>query len=163
MVSDKNQSKRLQDGEFDLDLTYVTPRILAMSFPASKFIQKFYRNNIDTVAAYLNQQHGETKYFIFNMSGIEYDGEPFNNQVITGKWEDHHSPTLKLLFEMCQMMYNFLNQDKDNVVVVHCNAGKGRTGTLICCYLLFCGFADKAQNAITYYAWKRFHHGRGVT
>jgi phosphatidylinositol-3,4,5-trisphosphate 3-phosphatase/dual-specificity protein phosphatase PTEN len=54
-------------------------------------------------------------------------------------------------------------KDEKNVVFVHCNAGKGRTGTLICCYLMYCGFSDTAQNAITYYGWKRFKHGRGVT
>lgn len=60
-------------------------------------------------------------------------------------------------------MYDHLMQDDENVIVIHCNGGKGRTGTLICCYLLYCGFADTAQNAIKYYGWKRFNNGRGVT
>jgi len=39
----RNRTKK--DG-FDLDLTYITPRILAMSFPAADFFKKMYRNNI---------------------------------------------------------------------------------------------------------------------
>ena len=60
-------------------------------------------------------------------------------------------------------MYDYLSKDPDNVIAIHCNGGKGRTGTLICCYMLYIGFADSAQNAMTYYGWKRFKNGLGVT
>ena len=114
------------------------------------------------VAKYLKEKHGNN-YFIYNMSGKSYDTSPFDGQVETAQWADHHSPTLHLLARLCHQMFKFLQDDDKNVCVIHCNAGKGRTGTLIACYLMFCGFADNAQNAITYYGWKRFQHGRGVT
>jgi len=42
-------------------------------------------------------------------------------------------------------------------------AGKGRTGTIVCCYLLFSGKFKKAQDAFDYYSSKRFSKGEGVT
>lgn len=60
-------------------------------------------------------------------------------------------------------MYQFLYEDKDNVIVVHCNAGKGRTGTAISCFLLYTGLVNSAEDAIRYYGIKRFKHGVGVT
>ena len=104
-------------------------------------------------------------YLVINVSGKDYDRSFFDEQVITGsvKWEDHHSPTFLLLVELCRMMFQFMQENTNNVCFVHCNAGKGRTGTLICCYLLFCGFCKTADDAIAYYGWKRFRNGRGVT
>jgi protein tyrosine phosphatase len=43
--------------------------------------------------------------------------------------------------------------DVKNIVIVNCNAGKGRTGTSIACFLMFSGLADNAADAITYYGW----------
>jgi len=60
-------------------------------------------------------------------------------------------------------MYSFLSKNQDNIVIVNCNAGKGRTGTSISCFLMFSGLAETSVDAITYYGWKRFCHGRGVT
>ena len=68
-----------------------------MSFPASDFYQKIYRNSIESVSKFLGEKHGEN-YYVYNMSGNKYDETPFNSRVYTASWEDHHSPTIQLLF-----------------------------------------------------------------
>lgn len=40
---------RYQDDQYNLDITYITQRVLAMSFPAQGF-ESLYRNNIDNVS-----------------------------------------------------------------------------------------------------------------
>jgi len=114
-----------------------------MSYPAENLFQKIYRNDIDTVSQFLKDKHND-KYWVYNLSGIGYDTTPFNRNVSIHQWKDHHSPTLVLLAELCQHMKDFLDKDEENVAVIHCNAGKGRTGTLIACYMLYCGFARTA-------------------
>ena len=41
---------RFENDKYNLDITYITQRVLGMSFPASSGTQKFYRNNINKVA-----------------------------------------------------------------------------------------------------------------
>lgn len=40
---------RYQDDQYNLDITYITQRVLAMSFPAQGF-ESLYRNDIDNVS-----------------------------------------------------------------------------------------------------------------
>ncbi|KRX11133.1 hypothetical protein PPERSA_10900 [Pseudocohnilembus persalinus] len=121
---------RYQKNGYNLDLTYVTDRIIGMSFPAEGF-EKLYRNSLDDIKSY--------------------------------QWEDHHSPPLHMLFDICQEIHKFLNENPENVVIVHCKAGKGRTGTIICCYFLYCNMFNNPQDALYYYGKKRFNQdGLGV-
>lgn len=98
------------------------------------------------------------------MSNREYDYAKFDWNVKDFVWEDHHSPALLTLFEACQSMFDFILKDYPlNVVSVHCNAGKGRTGSTISCFLMYSGLADNFVDAMTFYGRKRFKTGRGVT
>ena len=156
----KNKS-RFIDRKYNLDLSYITPRIIAMAFPGRGFYG-FIRNNIDDVSNFLKERHGEN-YLVINLSGKKYDNSKFNNNVIEHKLVDHHAPSLSSLFEICNEIHKYLTIDLSNVVVVNCRAGKGRAGTVICCYLLYSGRFKNPDEAFNYYSIKRFYKGEGVT
>lgn len=63
------------DGK-DLDLTYISERLIAMAFPACTRLEKIYRNDINDVAQYLNIQH-KGNYLIINVSNRLYDYSQF--------------------------------------------------------------------------------------
>ena len=153
--------KRLVCDNYNLDLSYITPRIIAMAFPASG-IESIYRNNIDEVAQFIKEKHG-SNYKIINLSNRKYDYTKFDNKVDEYEWIDHHAPPLLTLFKICLSMKTFLLQNEKNVVIVNCQAGKGRTGTIICCFLLFSGYFSKPDDCFNYYSYKRFQRGQGVT
>jgi phosphatidylinositol-3,4,5-trisphosphate 3-phosphatase/dual-specificity protein phosphatase PTEN len=50
------ESKRVVDGEFNLDITAITPRIYAMGFPAIDNFEKLYRNSIKKVKKYMDNR-----------------------------------------------------------------------------------------------------------
>lgn len=155
------KKKRYIEQGYDLDLSYITPRIIAMSIPGEG-IKKIYRNNLDKVSEFLESKH-RNHYLIFNLSGIAYDYEKFQEQVMEFPWEDHYPPPIELLFQACKEIEKWLCITPINIVVVNCRAGKGRTGTLICCYMLYSGRLPDANAALRYYKSKRFKEGGGVT
>jgi phosphatidylinositol-3,4,5-trisphosphate 3-phosphatase/dual-specificity protein phosphatase PTEN len=159
LVSGKKN--RYKDKEYNLDLTYITPRIIAMSIPGQG-VHKVYRNSIDSVSSFLNERH-RGFYKILNLSGMKYDYKKFDNKVFDYPWQDHYPPPIELLFKACEEIHNWLYLHEKNVVIVHCRAGKGRTGTLICCYLMYCQRLFHPDDALNYYKHKRFSVGGGVT
>ena len=132
-----------------------------MSFPASG-LESVYRNKIKNVAKFLDTKHAG-RYRIYNLSNRSYDYKKFKGVVRSYHWVDHHSPSIQTLFEVCEDMFNYLVKDPNRVIVVHCNAGKGRTGTSIACFLMYWGLLQTAEDAIKYYGRKRFSSGLGVT
>ena len=146
MISSDNKS---------LDIAKITPRMYAMSYPSDSFLESMYHNSQDDIAEYLNKNH-PNKYLIFNLSGIPYDREKFNNSVIDYFWPDHKAPPLYDIFKIIYQAYNFLGKDKENVICIHCLAGKGRTGTICCSLLLYGKIFRCSEDANDYFSLKRF-------
>ena len=85
---------RLMSGNKSLDLSVITPRMYAMSYPSENLIESMYHNDQDDIAEYFNKNH-PNKYLIFNLSGIPYTNKAkFNNSVIDYFWPDHKAPPL---------------------------------------------------------------------
>ncbi|KAH3764664.1 phosphatidylinositol-3,4,5-trisphosphate 3-phosphatase [Pelomyxa schiedti] len=154
---------RYADGSYNLDLTYITDRVIAMSFPANG-VESTWRNFIDDVASFLKAKHGSTHYYIFNLSEKDYDSAKFGGKVHSWcRFPDHHPPPLTLLLQILYHMQLWLSSDPENVIVVHCQAGKGRTGTVISSFLLYAGLVSTATDALNFFAHKRTISHNGVS
>lgn len=57
----------------------------------------------------------------------------------------------------------YMSQSPEHVVVVHCKAGKGRTGTVVACWLLENGEEATADAALERFSRERTHNKQGVT
>lgn len=75
---------------------------------------------------------------------------------------DHHPPTLELLIKTMRSIHSWLLADPANVVVVHCMAGKGRTGVIIAAYFLYSGLFQDPDQALAYFAQQRSATSFGV-
>jgi phosphatidylinositol-3,4,5-trisphosphate 3-phosphatase/dual-specificity protein phosphatase PTEN len=100
---------------------------------------------------------------IINVSNRNVNDEKFQ-KVLSFEWEDHQAPPIDMVFEACNNATSFLLANEDNVVAINCNHGKGRTGTIVCCMLVYCSIMKDSELSMDYYAKKRFEkEGYGVT
>jgi phosphatidylinositol-3,4,5-trisphosphate 3-phosphatase/dual-specificity protein phosphatase PTEN len=67
------------------------------------------------------------------------------------------------IYTFCEDVKAWLDENEENIAVIHCKAGKGRTGLMICCWLLYVGDWGTAADAMKFYAAARTLHQKGVT
>jgi len=128
---------RARHPEAGLDLCYVTDKIIATSGPSGTFPQIAYRNPLKEVVSFLDSKHGaEWAIWEFRAEGTGYPDEEVYGRVRHYPWPDHHPPPFALIPLIVGSMRNWLHEKDDRVVVVHCKAGKGRSGTVSCSYLI---------------------------
>lgn len=222
LVSKKK--KRFQEDGYDLDLTYITPRIIAMGFPSAG-AAAMYRNPLPEVQRFFNTRH-PGHYRLYNLcserwyvcEGIGWSGsqrneagdvmgdcmllrggfrcsyspDEFDGQVVRFPFDDHNPCPLHVIGDFCKDVDAFLGSDKDNVVAIHCKAGKvccwlvwdhpmacgcarpplvdsplpspqGRTGLMISAYLVHSGICKSSPEALEFFAVARTANSKGVT
>ena len=156
----KKKNRFCYDG-FDLDLTYITARIIGMGMPSSN-LEGLYRNPMEEVQRFLNTRH-TAHYKVYNLCEERgYAKNMFYKQEVY-PFKDHEPPPLNLMKEFCEDAKKFLEEDEKNIIAVHCKAGKGRTGTMICCLLLYMNVFETAAESLQYYGMMRAENGKGVT
>ncbi|KAK3391279.1 phosphoinositide 3-phosphate phosphatase [Podospora didyma] len=181
---------RAKHQETGLDLCYVTSQIIATSGPSQTYPQRAYRNPLDRLVTFLDEKHGDGwAIWEFRAEGTGYPDEAVYNRIRHYPWPDHHPPPFRLVPMIMAGMRNWLaggeleggkvtageghemkklsaeEQKKINrVVVVHCKAGKGRSGSMACSYLISeCGWTP--EDALARFTERRMrpNFGAGVS
>ena len=162
LVSKKK--RRLQNEYYDLDMAYITERIIGMGFPATG-CETFYRNSLVDLKTYLDRYHGE--YKIYNLCIEKKRIYPKNlwidKKVGLFPFNDHAPCPIKLILDFCIDLCIYLTANPRGVAAIHCKAGKGRTGVMIVCYLIFSELCQTTDEALAHYASQRTLNNKGVT
>jgi len=149
-----------RDEKFNLDLCYITSRIISMSLP-SKGLEKTFRNPIESVVNFFDAHH-HSHYMVYDLClERSYQKNLFHNRVQRFKFEDHSVPTIAMMLRFCNSVQNWMVRDPRNVIAVHCKGGKGRTGTMICAWLLYRYRESNPAEVIKYFADMRTNQALG--
>ena len=159
------QKRRYQDENFDLDMSYITDRVIAMGYP-SIGCETVYRNSLNDVVDFFHKKHND-KVKIYNLC-LEKE-RIYNKNLFSSSYvglfpaTDHNPCPIKLILEFCIDICLYLLKNPNSVAAVHCKAGKGRTGVMICSYLVFSHLCESSEKAFRYYARIRTKDNTGVT
>ncbi|RXM99488.1 Tensin-3, partial [Acipenser ruthenus] len=140
---------------YELDLTYITERIIAVSFPTA-CSEETYLHNLQDVTRMLKSKHADN-YLVFNLSEKIFDLSKLNPKIMDVGWPDLHAPPLDKMCTICKAMENWLNSDSQHVVVIHCKGGKGRIGVVISSYMHFTNISASADQALDRFAMRKFY------
>jgi len=163
LVSKKK--RRFQDSQFDLDMSYITDKVIAMGYPSTG-METLYRNDLQDIIKFFKVKHND-EVKVYNLCLEKdriYNKNAFPNaKVGLFPANDHNPSPIKLILEFCIDICLYLIKHPNGVAAVHCKAGKGRTGVMICAYLVFSGLCKNCEQAFRHYARIRTKNNKGVT
>uniref|UniRef100_A0A672FWP7 Tensin 3 n=1 Tax=Salarias fasciatus TaxID=181472 RepID=A0A672FWP7_SALFA len=140
---------------YELDLTYITERIIAVSFPRG-CSEEIYSHNLKDVTRMLKSKHADN-YLIINLSEKRHDLTKMNPKTLDTGWPDQHAPPLDKICTICKAMESWLNADPLHVVVIHCRGGKGRVGVVISSFVHFTDVSASADQALDRFAMRKYY------
>ncbi|CAL8093729.1 unnamed protein product [Calicophoron daubneyi] len=170
--------RRYSDGQFDLDLSYITDSIIGMSFPSTG-LMSLYRNPMSEVEHFLDLKYGSS-YKVINLCHERgYSSFWFHGRTQRYYIKDHSVPRLSELLDITKSASQWLDCTKGHAgdpksnnrveggscnkrcIVIHCKGGKGRTGTVISSLLLYRGVCSSAEQALRFFGERRTDLGVG--
>jgi hypothetical protein len=156
--------RRFIKNGYDLDLAYVTPRIIVHGFPATG-LEHLYRNPRYEIRRFMDEYHRD-HYKMYNFCcepGRGYEPSIYYGRVERYPFKDHNTPPLDTMVAFANSAKAWFELDPANVVNMHCKAGKGRAGLMCCVLLVRSGVVQSAIEAMDLYDKERVTNNRGLT
>ena len=127
----------------DAEVVYITDRLITMGHPAMQSSTDgdiTAERKLAAVGHLLDRRHGG-RYMVWNMSEVEYEYSVLDDQVLTYQFPGSPAPPLGLMLKLLMSIESWLKSDPQNVAVLHCLTGRGRTSTVLAAFLCWTGEA----------------------
>ena len=148
----------------DAEVVYVTDRIISMSHPALPSSQDPRGipgdRKLAAVAHLLEKRHGRGNVMIWNLSEVttyhQHAAAVLERvgPVLAFSFPGSPAPPLGLWLQLLLSLEKWLQASPDNVAVVHCLTGKGRTSTVLAaflCWMAEAGFENTNMTSALQY------------
>lgn len=121
----------------DVDLTYITSRLIVMSCPTEGIEAAAFGNNIDLIKEAIESKHGRN-YRIYNLANKTYRKEKFSQVIDLGmQLSATRAPPVSLMCKLSANVNKFLNENEKNVCIINCNDGKTVSAIAVCTLLMY--------------------------
>ncbi|XP_053602975.1 cyclin-G-associated kinase isoform X2 [Plodia interpunctella] len=144
----------------DLDISYITSRIIVMPYPSEGLESAYKTNHIDDVRGFLESRHPGGKYCVYNLCR--------GSRTLLGKpgagadagralWPTAglRAPLLAPLYSLLQNLYLYLGKDDRSALVLTCQDGKSMSCVVLCGLLLYAKLVTVPEDALQIFAVKR--------
>ncbi|CCE86762.1 Piso0_005272 [Millerozyma farinosa CBS 7064] len=156
--------------DIQFDLSYVTDQVIVSAGPVRNTFKEIYRYPVKDLVKILEFNHRDQWYiWNFRSEGLGYSENDVFHKISSFLFPDHQPPPLRLIYKCVLEIDQFLSKDKKNVAVLHCKAGKGRSGTMCCAYLMYHCYNQhgclKTEEIMDLYTRKRMrsYSGNGIS
>lgn len=144
----------------DIDISYITTRIMVMPCPSEGLESTYKMNHIENVKVFLESKYQLSKASVYNFGPRSTPRLPPPIRTVECSHIYYPSPprapSLHGLFNIVEDMYGFLNSDPKNVILVESGDG-GRTvaATIISALFIYGQLITEPEDGIQMFAVKR--------
>uniref|UniRef100_A0A1B0GPQ5 non-specific serine/threonine protein kinase n=1 Tax=Phlebotomus papatasi TaxID=29031 RepID=A0A1B0GPQ5_PHLPP len=144
----------------DLDISYVTSRIVVMPCPSEGLESAYKTNNIDDVKLYLESRHSLAKMSIYNLGPRSCPRLPPPVRTVECSFMyvpgPPKAPLLHAMYSIAEDMYGFLSADPKSIVIVQsADSGKATAATMVGGLLIYASLVKEPEDAMQIFAVKR--------
>ncbi|XP_076873124.1 tensin 3-2 isoform X3 [Brachyhypopomus gauderio] len=139
----------------EFDLSYVTERIITVSFHAT-CPEQIYLQHLQNIIQMLQSKHADN-YLVVNISEPSEELRRISTRVLDVGWPELHAPDLHLLCSMCKSVETWLDASTEHVMMLHCRGSEDRIGVVISSYTQLPSVSNSEEQALDCYTMKRFY------
>lgn len=143
----------------DLDISFITQRIVVMPCPTEGIESAYKTNHIEDVKMYMEQRYPPSKISVYNLGPRCARLAPPVRTVECGfiyQPNPPKAPSLTHLYSLAEDMYGFLISDPKSIIIIQSpDGGRASASTMVSALMIYAQLVREPEDALQMFAVKR--------